>query len=803
LDKDEIKDVFELEAKSGKMLKSGGGDQNKPGAIPMSELAKDATHDPLKHLTGLSQELVSKIANGEGLLEGFQRLNAENKVLVKEVRVLKQEVQRMAGILLLYGRILGCYNQPMPADALNLSAMSGGDDLDAAFAAAANHGGDEAMAVKPYLGAIHAPSDAPAKPDKKKPKEKLILEWIYGFAGHTFNANIAYNQDGHFTYFNAAVGCVYNHKEGAMKFMQGKNDDDIMSFDTSHDRAWCATGQMGKDPKIVVWDSKDCEALCTLSGYHQRGVPALAFAGAASTRIISIGNDDDHSVALWETKSGDWTDGAMIAEVKGSKSVPMWAIGNPLVTGGDKHILFWSVAGKSLKNEKGATVKGGKKDTQYLCGASTVDGKHIYSGHGGGSLVKWGGSSISEQVKKAHGTKKVKKKEREVGVTSVCVTPSGVVSGGSDGSLKVWDLDLKNNTASFSLRDHEGHKPAPKCFLAPVALYWDVDAGKLAVGTKGAEIWEFNMPGLTDGKRHMQGHFKDELWACATHPNDPMIFVTAGDDKNAMYWDMSNHTCTAVCPMEVKGKKKSTKMMSRSACFSADGKKCVFALGGRLGVSGSKQDPGGFLLMDAETKKTIKAKKDRKKWMMEAKFSPDNKFFLITGTDRVVKIYDENGKFTKVKLKSSNATITHCDYSADGKYIQTNDNGYELLFYQAKDGKQVTKSSSLADTKWYSWTCSLGWPVQGIWPPCADGTDVNGVDRSKNCKLVATSDDFGLVKLFKYPCFAKKGAKYQEGVGHASHVTCVRFNADDTKVITVGGNDKSVFQWRVTNPSEE
>merc|ERR1711871_809262 len=256
--------------------------------------------------------------------------------------------------------------------------------------------------------------------------------------------------------------------------------------------------------------------------------------------------------------------------------------------------------------------------------------------------------------------------------------------------------------------------------------------------------------------------------------------------------------------MEVKGKKgKTTKMMSRSACFSPDGKKCVFALGGRLGVSGSKQDPGGFLLMDTETKKIIKAKKDRKKWMMEAKFSPDNKFFLITGTDRVVKIYDENGKFTKTKLKSSNATITHCDYSADGKYIQTNDNGYELLFYQAKDGKQVTKSSSLADTKWHSWTCSLGWPVQGIWPPEADGTDVNGVDRSKNCKLVAISDDFGLVKLFKYPCFAKKGAKYQQGIGHASHVTCVRFNADDTKVITVGGNDKSVFQWRVTNPSVE
>ena len=41
------------------------------------------------------------------------------------------------------------------------------------------------------------------------------------------------------------------------------------------------------------------------------------------------------------------------------------------------------------------------------------------------------------------------------------------------------------------------------------------------------------------------------------------------------------------------------------------------------------------------------------------------------------------------------------------------------------------------------------WPVQGIWPPFADGTDVNSVHRSPDNRLLATADDFGRVKLFR------------------------------------------------------
>lgn len=56
------------------------------------------------------------------------------------------------------------------------------------------------------------------------------------------------------------------------------------------------------------------------------------------------------------------------------------------------------------------------------------------------------------------------------------------------------------------------------------------------------------------------------------------------------------------------------------------------------------------------------------------------------------------------------------------------------------------------DVDWSTWTCILGFPVMGIWPDGSDGTDVNAVDRSKDGEFLVTSDDFGMVKLFNYPC---------------------------------------------------
>ena len=89
--------------------------------------------------------------------------------------------------------------------------------------------------------------------------------------------------------------------------------------------------------------------------------------------------------------------------------------------------------------------------------------------------------------------------------------------------------------------------------------------------------------------------------------------------------------------------------------------------------------------------------------------------------------------------------------------------------------------------------CRFAWDAQGIWPG-VDYTDVNSIDRSKNNTVLATGDDFGQVNLFRYPCVLEK-AESREYYGHSSHVTKVRFSADDKYLVSTGGNDLTVMIW--------
>ena len=77
-----------------------------------------------------------------------------------------------------------------------------------------------------------------------------------------------------------------------------------------------------------------------------------------------------------------------------------------------------------------------------------------------------------------------------------------------------------------------------------------------------------------------------------------------------------------------------------------------------------------------------------------------------------------------------------------------------------------------------------------------DGTDINACYASRKKGLVVSVDDFGRLNLFKYPCNSFSAEK-KVYTGHSSHVTNVTMVANETSVISTGGNDTAVFQWSV------
>ena len=354
----------------------------------------------------------------------------------------------------------------------------------------------------------------------------------------------------------------------------------------------------------------------------------------------------------------------------------------------------------------------------------------------------------------------------------------GIISGGKDGLVKFWDLKM-TTTRTINVSE-QGVFHSMKPMVRAIA---EDPNGNVQIGTRGGEIVEVDKQ-----DKHtiiIQGHFDFELWGLAVHPSKPE-FATVGEDFLLAKWSIANRKQISHVQLEFQGK---------VIDYNNSGTKLAV---------GCKN--GRVLIIDANTLKKESEITGRTKEISEIKFSPDDSKIAVGAHDSRIYLYDTITYKRLAICKGHHSTITHIDWSVDSQCLESNCTSYELLYWTAVNGKQNTSGASAnRDEKWATWTCTIGWPAQGIWPPCADGSDVNAVSRNKLGTILATADDFGLVKLFKYPV-AEKQAAFQKFIGHSSHVTNVRFQFDDKYVISTGGNDKSIFQWKLVGedgPEEE
>ncbi|KAF0698173.1 Aste57867_11158 [Aphanomyces stellatus] len=638
----------------------------------------------------------------------------------------------------------------------------------------ADHG-DEFLAVKPWEGAIVAPTHIPPL-DSSAPVLSLSLHWIYGYHAQDAYArnNVRYTKTGEIVYTAASVGVVLNAKAMTQRHLLAHTDD-VLSVALHPSKAIAATGETGKTPKLIVWDVGTVKPLVTLRGYHSRGIIQLAFS-TVGNELASLGADDDHSLGVYTTKDM-WHTATLTWFAKGNKAVPLDLLWHPtdgaqFCSLGVKYLDFWD----KEKCSKGLFGKKGKLQP-LLCGAYVQLGsdKTLVVGTNDGSLYLFQRPELRSMVENAHAG----------AVQAMYVQDKTLVTGGKDGHVKLW-VTGKSGLSCLSTFECNALLGTPTV-IQSVCL--SPDGGVLLLGTQASEIYELTIKDKKMSAPRMCGHSVDELWGMAVHPSRQEA-VTVGDDKWVRVWDLEKTVVLRSLKLDC---------MARAVAYSPDGKLIAVGLGGHVaGKDQANKHPktgAVVILHEADLTKAYE-RNDAKKWIADVKFSPDGRYLALASHDTSIVIYDATKQFAKKHaFKKHSSFVSHMDFSADGSFLQSVSGAYELLYCDVKSGKQVTSASAFKDEQWASWTSILGWSVQGMWPPNSDGSDINAVDRSHSGSLLATADDFGKVKVFRYPC-VKKHSGFVDYLGHSSHVTNIRWSANDHYLLSTGGLDRCLFQWK-------
>ncbi|NXY58790.1 EMAL5 protein, partial [Callaeas wilsoni] len=91
-----------------------------------------------------------------------------------------------------------------------------------------------------------------------------------------------------------------------------------------------------------------------------------------------------------------------------------------------------------------------------------------------------------------------------------------------------------------------------------------------------------------------------------------------------------------------------------------------------------------------------------------------------------------------------------CKFSVLTSKVSTG--SYKRQVYEVPSGKQLVDQAVIDRITWATWTSVLGDEVIGIWSRHAEKADVNCACVSHSGINLVTGDDFGMVKLFDFPC---------------------------------------------------
>lgn len=296
----------------------------------------------------------------------------------------------------------------------------------------------------------------------------LELEWVYGSNGKCLN-NTHATARGEIVYHKAAVVVVHDPVRGSQRHFT-YHDDDITCLAVDPSGTVAASGQMGRNPRICVWDLVTFEVLAVVGGmkhgktsgghgkddgFFERSVCAVEFCSVDAGYLMGVGDDDHHSLGVWKWRldareleglqmhglmsTGQPSPGKLIGEAATMNGEPPQIY--DLVVPNRRAVARQEALGRggkiSTKMQKFVTV--GNSHTKFWSvdlNASIASGKNPLTCRN---------ARYSTAAKRGGGGRMPRK------TFCAAFAPDGktVLTGASDGCIYVWDSDKGECVQSF------------------------------------------------------------------------------------------------------------------------------------------------------------------------------------------------------------------------------------------------------------------------------------------------------------------------------------------------------------------
>lgn len=361
-------------------------------------------------------------------------------------------------------------------------------------------------------------------------------------------------------------------------------------------------------------------------------------------------------------------------------------------------------------------------------------------------------------------------------VRAVAVSSDGqyIVSGGRDGTVRLWDRQGKAIGQPFA--DHVGEV---------ISVAFSPDDKLIASASRDKTVLLWNKKGERVGKP-IVGH-EDTISSVAFSPDNKYI-ATGSWDKTVRLWNLQGEPIGEPFAAHEDG--------IISIAFSPDGKYIV---------SGSQDQT--IRLWDLQGKPVGQPFKGHRGSVRSVAFSPDGKYIVSGSADKTLRLWDLQGQAIAEPFVGHEDNIWSVAFSPDGEYIISGswDNtirlwntdgeaiapplrGHEDVIWSvafSPDGEYIVSGSS--DETIRIWSRRQQLPEL---PLATQEQAITSVTFSPDGEIIATGSDDGIVRLWD-----KKGNSIGKPFsGHEKTVWFLAFSPDGKYLASASG-DKTAKLW--------